>query len=628
MSAERDFKDLEDYGIIGNLETCALIGRDGSVDWLCLPELGSPAVFAALLDPDKGGHFFIRPVDKYESVQSYDGRTNVLKTRFKTAFGELVVTDFMPVVLGKQSNPQRAVIRRVCATEDHFRVRAKFAPRFDYARSRPVFETWAHGVSARHRQEKLFLQSPVELDVGQESADAEWELKKGQVRWFVLQYGRERRMRPRDCAALLTQTKRYWEGWERPHHLHKKPFRGPIYDTIVRSGLVLKLLTNPAVGSIAAAATTSLPEEIGGVRNWDYRFAWIRDASFTAQALFHLGHVKEAAQFVSWIESVIGKNKSPADIRIMYGLHGQTRLEERNINVLSGYRNSAPVRVGNAAHDQRQHDIYGELVNAVYETSRYGRKISARTWKDMKAIVNYVCGIWREKDSGIWEVRGKPRDFVYSKLMCWVAVDRGIKIARKKRDRAPLKKWEKTREEIRDAVLQKGFSRRLNSFVQSFGSETLDASCLLIPLVGFLPFDDPRVRGTVDAVERQLTVRRTFVRRYQTEDGLPGREGAFVICTFWLVKALLLSGRVKDGKEYFANILNYVSPLGLLAEEIDPETGKQLGNFPQAFSHIGLINSALYLAVVKGRKHRGPKPMGIVNNQGGNDGSRGTLRSG
>ena len=605
------FKNIEDYGIIGNLETCALVAHDGSVDWLCLPELGSPSLFAALLDTEKGGSFTIQPVDKFRSFQSYGKNTNVLVTHFLTAFGEATVTDFMPVRSHRRSAVPRVLLRKVETSCPDIRFGLRFVPRFNYARTKTAVRAVRDGVSARGGKENVFLQMPVPFVIKNRIASASFAVKKNRPLWFALTYGRSPRLTQKQCETFLVKTKEYWAGWAGRNLAHKKIFKGPLYDIVVRSGLVLKLLTNPSTGSIAAAATTSLPEQIGGVRNWDYRFAWIRDASFTAQALFHLGHVQEGKDFIRWIESVIKQDKDPARFLIMYGLHGQTNLTEKKMKHLSGYKGSAPVRIGNDAYRQKQLDIYGELVNAIYETSRYGRKITGTTWTYVRNIVNYVCTVWKRKDSGIWEVRGGERHFVYSKLMCWVAVDRGIQMAGTKRDGFTLSDWENTREEIKQAILARGFSRKLNSFVQSFGSEQLDASNLLIPLVGFLPGDDPRVQGTINAVLKKLTTQGAFVRRYDTEDGLPGDEGAFLICTFWLIKALLLSGRREEAKKIFANILTVVSPTGLLAEEADIRTHTLLGNFPQAFSHIGLINCALYMGVIKGEKHRGPKPMGL-----------------
>jgi GH15 family glucan-1,4-alpha-glucosidase len=420
----------------------------------------------------------------------------------------------------------------------------------------------------------------------------------------VLRYGDHTPLRPEECESLLHRTTRYWADWAHDCQLDRCVFRGPWHDHVVRSGLVLKLLSHPETGAIAAAPTTSLPEVIGGVRNWDYRFAWIRDASFTVQALHTVGHVQEALHYFQWLRDIAHKHTDSGahgDIRIMYGLHGQLDLEEQVLNHMSGYRDSAPVRIGNAAVNQRQLDVYGELINAFHDTRRYGEEISQEDWHFIRIIADHVCQIWNTEDSGIWEVRGGPRHFTYSKLMCWVALDRSIELAEKGGFEAPLQRWTGTREEIRQAILERGFNQKQNSFVQSFGSQALDATSLLIPVVGFLPPDDTQVQRTIEATLQHLTVN-GLVHRYLGDDGLPGQEGAFVLCTFWLVDALILSGQVEKAEELFLNALHYISPLGLFAEEIDPESGHQLGNYPQALSHIGLMNSALRLGWARARK--------------------------
>lgn len=606
-----NFKDLEDYGIIGNLETCALVGNDGSVDWLCFPYLGSPSVFAKILDSERGGHFWIKPLKKFESIQSYLKNTNILQTKFKTPLGEIIITDFMNEENRTNKNPFRAIFRKVECTKGNVELEISFKPRFQYAKVIPSLKQIDSGIAAQEKEESLFFQSSLPLKIQDGEATEVITLSKGKTLWFSLQYGSQNPLSPQDCEKYLSKVKKYWLGWKRRCNPLSTIIDEPWHDLIVRSGLILKLLANPETGAIAAAPTTSLPENIGGVRNWDYRFAWIRDASFTVQALFHLGHVREAREFYHWIEKIVQQAKDPSKILIMYGLNGETNLAEKTLENLSGYKNSSPVRIGNDAAKQKQLDIFGELVNAIYETSRNGEEISAKTWQFISRIVDYVCTVWNTTDSGIWEVRGAPRHFVYSKLMCWVAVDRGIKISELKKLDAPLAKWQKTRDEISQTILEKGFNNKLNSFVQSFDSDTLDATSLLIPLMGFLPFDDPKIQGTIDATLKRLMTKDGLVYRYEAEDGLPGTEGNFVLCSFWLVKALALSNRVAEAEKIFNIILDYLSPLGLLAEEIDPKTDKQLGNFPQAFSHVGLINSALYLGVAKGKKHTGPKLIGL-----------------
>ena len=605
------YKDLEDYGIIGNLETCALVGRDGSIDWLCFPFLESPSVFAALLDAERGGHFWIRPVSKYTAIQSYLPDTNILQTTFSTAFGIVRLTDFMPVEGSKGSQTVRTLFRKIEGIKGQVELGMSFQPRFDYGSGIQDLEYTRNGLLARGKSQTFLLQAPIRLAIHRQEAKGQILLQNGQTAWFVLLYNHQEPYRPGDCEKQLKKVRRFWRSWTHRCIRASCVLKGPWHDLVVRSGLVLKLLANPETGAIAAAPTTSLPEIIGGVRNWDYRYAWIRDASFTVQALFHLGHRRESREFRRWNHHIIEQAKDPSRVQVLYSLHGEGHLRERVLEHLSGYRGSSPVRIGNGAVKQRQLDIYGELVNALYETTRYGEEVSRQSWPMIRKIIHFVCQVWNRKDSGIWELRGGPRHFVYSKLMCWVAMDRGIKIARLKGFKAPLTKWEKAKEEIRQAILQRGFNKKINSFVQFFDSETLDATSLLIPFVGFLSFDDPRVQGTIDATLNRLVNPDGMVLRYEGEDGLPGMEGAFLLCSFWLVKTLALSGKVEKAEELFLKILNFISPLGLFAEEIDRITGKQLGNFPQAFSHIGLINAALYLGIAKGRRHKGPRPIGV-----------------
>jgi GH15 family glucan-1,4-alpha-glucosidase len=593
----KEYKSLEEYGLIGNLETCALIGRDGSIDWCCFPHLESPSVFAALLDSEKGGHFRISPLENADGYQSYSGNTNVLVTTFQTSTGSVSVTDFMPV-RGHTDPRHQTLLRKVTCSGGRVELEIEFKPRFDYARVVPALETAGEGTVAQWQDHLLHLQSLVPLDLNGAVARGTFTVEEGEPLWFVLRYGASSAMEPADCQRLLQATTEYWSDWA--HHCGpgRCVFRGPWHNHVVRSALVLKLLTHPQTGAIAAAPTTSLPEVIGGVRNWDYRFAWIRDASFTVQSLHALGHEEEALQYFQWLRSLcreFGSDDDHLHIRVMYGLHGEQDLEEHTLDHLSGYRNSAPVRVGNAAAEQIQLDVYGELVNAFYETRRYGEEITQGDWGFIHKIVNTACQTWDTEDSGIWEVRGGPRHFTYSKLMCWVALDRSIELAEKYGLEASLGEWKKTRQKIRQAILERGFSEKLGSFVQSFDSEALDATSLLIPVMGFLPPEDHRVQGTIAATLQHLTSD-GMVYRYLGDDGLPGQEGTFVLCTFWLVDALVLAGELEKAEALLLGVLKHVSPLGLLAEQIDATSGEQLGNYPQAFSHIGLMNTALHLA--------------------------------
>ena len=612
---KNEFKDIENYGIIGNLETCAVIGNDGSIDWLCLPYLESSSIFAAILDNERGGHFAIQPVSKFSSFQNYIKETNILQTTFNTPFGMVTITDFMPVKLYIGTKQHRTLFRKVKCTEGHIRLELSFKPRFNYARDIPDFKLIEEGASCSFRDENLFLNTTVPLKIEEEKVISEFNMRKDMEIWFVLQYNQQEHCSPKyplnydDFNKKLDGMQEYWQHWT--YKCHKICVLEDIWhDIIARSGLVLKLLANPESGAIAAAATTSIPECTGGVRNWDYRYAWIRDSSYTIQALFHLEHVQESQDYMRWINSIIKQDTHPSDIRIMYPLHKDETIDEQILEYLSGYKQSSPVRVGNAAVNQKQLDIYGELINAIYDTTRYGKDISDQTWKFIKKFVDYICEVWNTKDRGIWEVRGEPRHYVHSKLMCWVAVDRGIKIAKFK-DKEAASHWMKTEKEIKTAILEKGFNKKINSFVQSFGSDAIDATTLLLPRMGLLPYDDPRVQGTIEAVMENLMTEKGLVYRYKNEDGLPGDEGCFLLCSFWLVDSLSLSGRLDEAISIFVDVLQLMSPLGLLSEEINPETGKLLGNFPQAFSHIGLVNSALYIGIARGRKHKGPKPQGF-----------------
>lgn len=604
------YKRLEDYGVVGNLETCALIGVDGSVDWLCLPHLESPSVFGALLDKNLGGSFSLRPNGAFKSRQNYAGKTNVLETHFNAASGAATLTDFMPPFKKRSVwHTHQTLFRKVKCTGGTMNFTVDFKPRFNYAKGVPRFKATDNGLEAYTGKYKIFLDANVAFQIEQKNnAAANFSLKEGQELWFILQYNSHTVYSPKEAERELQKTLNYWKNWSHKCEPDTCVFKGPWHDMAVRSGLVLKLLTHGETGAIAAAATTSLPEITGGIRNWDYRFNWIRDSVFTAQALYNLGNEKEAKELFNWYKRIY-KGVNIKDIQIMTGLHGEKNIPEKTLKHLSGYRDSKPVRIGNAAAKQAQLDIYGELLNIAYETNRYGESISQNDWRLLKRVVNYVCEIWKNKDAGIWEMRHKREHFVYSKVMCWVAIDRGIKIAEKKNFKAPLEMWQQQRELIAESILANGFSKKLNSFTQTYGSENLDASNLLIPMVGFLPFADLRVQGTINAVKKHLS-RDGLVYRYHNNDGLPGRDGSFILCANWLIDSLALSGRVREAEKLYKKLLRRASPLGLFAEEINYATKLQQGNYPQAFSHVGLINSALYLGLAKGREAKKVMPAG------------------
>ncbi|WP_435076733.1 glycoside hydrolase family 15 protein [Halococcus sp. AFM35] len=590
------YKPLADYGIIGNLETCALVGRDGAIDWCCLPRLNSSSVFAALLDTDDGGRFAIHPTGEYEAEQEYMERTNVLQTTFHTESGTARVTDFMPLSPNNDGNQPkvRALYREVTCTEGTVDLAIEFAPRFDYARADSRVESIEGGVVATGDARRISLSSPTSLDCGDGAADGTLSVDEYDSEWFVLEYGTRAPTDPDSCEYLLDDTVEFWRDWA--HSCPDDgdcPFADYGHDMVVRSDLALKLLTYQGTGGITAAPTTSLPEVVGGVRNWDYRYNWIRDGAFTVRAFGNLGDTEEA---VSYLDRFLELSHSvePSDLQPIYGLQHGSTYEEQELDHLEGYRNSSPVRIGNGAADQLQLGIYGELVLAIHQLSWTDREIADEDWAAVRDIVEYVREVWDRPDAGIWEMRSGPKQFVHSKAMCWVALDRGIEMAEENGHDAPIGEWRDERERIKEAVIERGFDEEKNSFTQAFDDDQLDASLLLLPLSGLLPFDDPRIEGTIDAVIDRLATDEGFVYRYEHDD-LPGDEGTFVLCSFWLVNCLARMGRTERARELFENLREQFSPLGLVSEQLDAETGTLLGNFPQAFSHIGFINSALFL---------------------------------
>ncbi|KYH23946.1 glycosyl hydrolases family 15 [Halalkalicoccus paucihalophilus] len=599
QSNDEGYKPLEEYGIIGNLETVALVGSDGAIDWCCFPHVESSSIFARILDDQRGGHFTVQPTRSFEAVQEYVDRTNVLQTRFQTVSGQATVTDFMPVppLAREDQTPMETIFRRVTCEHGQVELRVDFTPRFEYARTTPTFESIQEGAIARGDEEFTVLSSSVPLSVSAQSAGTTVTLEEGDTHWFVLGYGHEPPLESDDHQGILDDVVDYWRDWVHTcSDGDECSVGGPWHRDVVRSALVLKLLINHETGAICAAPTTSLPEDIGGVRNWDYRYNWIRDAAFTVRALTELGHVEEAKDYFDLCLTHCSRGP-PSDVNPVYSVYGDPVPDERTLDHLSGYRGSAPVRVGNAAADQHQVDVYGELIHGIYETTRYGKTVDEDDWTAMYDLIDYVCEAWEEPDAGIWEMRTDRQQFVYSKMMCWVALDRGLKIAAETDFDAPTDRWETCRREIKETVLEKGYSETAESFVSAFGDEDrLDATSLLIPLVGFLPADDSRVQSTIDAILDRLLVDGGLVMRYEGDDGLPGEEGAFLLCSFWLVSALAQSGRVDEAEAIFEDTRQHVSPLGLLSEEVDSEEGIQLGNVPQAFSHIGLINGALALS--------------------------------
>ena len=592
LSEYRDYTPISAYGMIGDLHTAALVSIDGSIDWCCMPNFDSPSVFAAMLDARRGGSFQIAPASEHTSEQRYSPATNVLVTTFSLDSGGIIeLTDFMPIDErgGRGRFPE--IHRRVRCTRGEGEMVVIFSPRFDYGASTVSLSPRRNGVLATDGEDEvLTLAAPKELwwrlDDG--SAIIALKLAEGESAWFVLRYDDDE-VRPLEAyqsEARLRETIAYWDAWTR-----RISYTGRYRAVVERSALTLKLMCYEPTGAIIAAPTTSLPEEIGGVRNWDYRFTWLRDSAFVLYSFHVIGHFEEADRFMQFVKR-IARKATDAHLQIMYGIDGRRQLTERTLDHLEGYRRSAPVRVGNGAYDQIQLDVYGEVLDTAYLWSRH-HDITEGAWVTLERLVSWVADHWRSPDSGIWEVRAGRQHYVYSKVMCWVALDRGIRMAREFDLFAPIERWAAERDAVHADVMANGWSEAKQSFVQYYGTEELDASNLVIPVVHFLPRDHPRVRGTVLATLRELTSDdQELVYRYRNEDGLPGGEGVFSICTFWLAQALAMCGEAERGERIFQRMLRHANHVGLYSEELDPRTGEFLGNFPQAFTHIALINCA------------------------------------
>lgn len=593
------YKKISDYGIIGNLHSVALIGIDGSLDWLCLPHIDSPSIFGALLDDKKGGRFSISPKAAWDSVAEYVPGTNILKTRFRARTGVLQVTDFMPVCACWREDREEIsheLYRCVEALEGTVRTVLEFDPRFDYALAETRLERIENGLIAKGNGESISLLSTHPLSAGGDDlSKAEWDIAEGERIWLHLSYGvnGHDRVDVKKAEKALDDTAAYWKNWVGRSETGRVLDLGRYERMAERSALVLKLLSYHPMGNVAAAATTSLPEEIGGERNWDYRYTWVRDTSLTLQALFTLGHMSETEGYIRWIEKLISEH-GVENMKIMYGLRGETELPERELAHLDGYKGSRPVRIGNGAAGQKQLDIYGELMDAALKLSNYAGKIDADLWPFLRNICEYVTEHWGDRDSGIWEVRGGSFQFVYSKVMCWVALDRGSIIARRYGFPGDIEKWEEVRDVIKEEVLNKGWNQEKKAFVQHYETDSLDSSNLLIPVFGFLPYTDPRVISNIEATLRELS-HDGFLYRYKEDDGLSGREGTFLLCTFWLIDNLIAIGRTDEAETLLHRVEGAANHLGLFSEEYDVTWKESLGNFPQAFTHIGYINSVISL---------------------------------
>ncbi len=584
---------IEDYAIVGDCHTVALVGKDGSIDWLCLPRFDSGACFAALLGTRENGRWQLAPADRIlETQRQYQGNTLVLETEFTTPSGKAALIDFMPI---RESVPN--VVRMVEGRSGRVAMHMDLTFRFDYGSIVPWVRREEGGIQAIAGPDAVHLRSPIATHGKGMSTVADFTVAAGERVAFTLTWRRSFDAMPQipDAESALRETLRWWNDWSQ-----RCCCAAPYQDLVRRSLITLKALIYAPSGGIVAAPTTSLPEHLGGVRNWDYRYCWLRDATLTLLTLIHSGYVDEARSWQEWLLRAVAGD--PGKTQTMYGLGGERRLEEFVVPWLAGYENSGPVRVGNAAHAQFQLDVYGEVCDALYQAARAGLKPEEAEWGLQQALLRHVEIAWNRSDEGIWEVRGPRQQFVHSKVMAWVALDRGIKSAERCGLDAPLPAWRRSRQQIHDKVCSEGFDSRRNTFVQAFGSSALDASLLMIPAVGFLPPDDPRVRGTVDAIENNL-LQDGFVLRYdtsKTDDGLPAGEGSFLPCTFWLADAHALMGNVERAHELFECVAKCRNDVGLLAEEYDPQDHRLIGNFPQAFSHLALVNTALNLAHARG----------------------------
>ena len=599
------YKPIRDYGVIGNLRSAALVSKHGSIDWAPAPYLNSPSVFAAILDDVKGGKWSISPVLPFTSKQEYLGQTNILTTTFQTREGVVELLDYIPAQAGRtmEEIEKAELHRKLTCTKGNVEVEVVFQPRFDYARGETTLSFNEHGLVVTHEgKRKGELISPGEYVIKDNIGTTVLNLAEGESVYLTFHYHEIDSKEWSDAhhEKEIAQTQKFWEDWVHRCDIASCPVAGPWHDMVIRSSLVLKILFFEPPGSIAAAATTSLPESIGGIRNWDYRFSWIRDSSFVLQALFQMGYVNEARVYVDWLldECCSIKNFDPKNVQIMYGLKGEANLQEEILSHLEGYCNSKPVRIGNLAHQQKQWDIFGSMLDTVWRIHLMDEnyKIEEGTWDILRKFANYVVKIWREPDEGLWEVRGGKQHFVYSKVMCWVALDRAIKIAKDYSFHGELEVWEKEKETIYREIMEKGWSEKRQSFLQSFDSNDLDASLLLMPVMGFIDGKDPKMVSTVQAIEKELSVQNGLLLRYTAQDGLPGREGAFLPASFWLVDALIFAGETERARLYLASLAKLANHVGLYSEEINPKTKEFLGNFPQAYTHIGFINSVYYLA--------------------------------
>jgi alpha,alpha-trehalase len=589
---------IADYALLSDCRSAALVSRAGSIDWLCFPRFDGPSIFARLLD-EQAGHWSIKPVGDSQVNRRYIDSTLVLESYFSTPTGTAILLDAMAMghnVRGHElgvASPGM-LLRSVRCESGTVEIEIEYAPRPEYGLISPLLRPVVGGILARGGADVLLLSTQAELQIVGSTARGRFVLQAGEQRDFALQRRASWEEAPKVLLSStivedLQETQMGWRTWSELHQRYEGPWR----DLVHQSGRVLQALMFRSTGAIVAAPTTSLPESVGGERNWDYRYTWIRDASLTLEALWVAACPDEAFWFFSWMAGAVASLlRRGEQLQIMFGVGGERDLSERTLTHLTGWRGSRPVRIGNGAWDQRQLDVYGELLSAAYLLRDQLGALDETTRHFLVEVADAAALHWQEQDQGIWEVRGGPKDFLYSKLMCWVALDRAVSLSEILQANERVAAWTETREQIRDAILKQGWSEKAGAYTQAFGSDELDASVLMMPIVGFLPGNDLRMHATIEAISDRLTDAHGLVYRYRASDGLAGEEGTFLLCTFWLAHALALAGEVKRARTTFEQAIVYVNDVGLLAEEVDPETNELLGNFPQAFSHIGLVNAA------------------------------------
>jgi GH15 family glucan-1,4-alpha-glucosidase len=605
----RESVPIADYAVIGCTRSVALISRGGSIDWLCWPRFDSASIFGRLLDLEKGGFFAIHPAEAHEARRCYIDGTNVIETTFTTTSGTARLLDLMPVVTEEEKktrlSPFRQLLRRIEIIDGEMPIELVYAPRPDYARITPRLEQRGDSIHCAWGARVLNLRSDAKFDIDQGTATAQFTLRAGESRTFALGFDDHTpSVLPRLGDADIDGTIKFWQTWS-----SQLTYDGPHRALVLRSALVLKLLTYAPSGAIIAAPTTSLPELIGGVRNWDYRYCWLRDASWTVTALYDCGFADEGAAFVDWL--LYSTRLTQPHLQMLYDVFGEARMPEKTLDHLAGYRGSRPVRIGNDAHGQLQLDVYGEVLGAIEEATRRGEKLDRYIQRLLRRLTEIVCDRWQEPDAGIWEKRGGARQHVHGKVMAWSALDSAQRIAKRCHMKIDDARVEKAKAEIKEMVMTRGFDAQRNTFVGVFGENAVDASLLFIPRIGFIDPTDPRMLGTIEAIRSDLG-HDDLLYRYdtrETDDGLPAGEGAFLACSFWLVEALALANRIDEARKLFDDVVRRGNDLGLFSEEIDVHSGELLGNFPQALTHIALLTAALCLAEAEEKGKAEPRGL-------------------